>query len=137
MNDLRSSTRTLFPLLSHRLLSSFCPWATYWTIPPFDEAFVEPLLFAFSVACTLLIDASEHPCDDIEKSRHAQISLHFAMPLSGNFAIQAKSVLKSSLNLHFLFGAIFSTGASVTRGTSLTVAVLMLPAGGVNKINSR
>ncbi len=32
------------------------------------------------------------------------------MPLSDNFAIQAKSLLQSSLNFHFLFGAIFQRG---------------------------
>ena len=58
--------------------------------------------------------------DHIEKSITHR--LHCAMPMSGNFAIQAKWLLQSSLDLHFLLGAIFSTGA-----------VLMLPAGGVKK----
>ena len=31
--------------------------------------------------------------------------LHCAMPVSGNFAIQAESLFQSSLNLDFLFGA--------------------------------
>ena len=42
-----------------------------------------------------------------------QITLCHAMPQSGNFAIQAKSLFQSSLNLHFLFGASrFFTGRS-------------------------
>ena len=53
---------------------------------------------------------SVRPPDDIEKS--VTHRLHCAMPLSGNFAIQVKWLLQSSLNLHFLLGAIFSTGAS-------------------------
>ncbi len=57
--------------------------------------------------------AGEHPCDrprsdDIEKS--VTHRLHCAMPLSGNFAIQAKGLLQSSLNLHFLLGTIFFNG---------------------------
>ena len=51
---------------------------------------------------------SVRPPDDIEKT--VTHRLHCAMPLSGNFAIQAKSLLQSSLNLHFLFGAIFFNG---------------------------
>ena len=51
------------------------------------------------------------PPDDMEKS--VAHRLHGAMPLSGNFAIQAKSLFQSSLNLHFLFGASrFFTGGS-------------------------
>ena len=53
---------------------------------------------------------SVRPPDDIEKS--VTQKLHWTMPLSGKFAIQATSLHQSSLNLHFLFGAIFSTGAS-------------------------
>ena len=44
------------------------------------------------------------------------VSLHCAMPQSGNFAIQAKSLFQSSLNLHFLFGAsrLFTGGSAIT-----------------------
>ena len=38
--------------------------------------------------------------------------LHCAMPLSGNVAIHGKSLLQSSLNLHFLFGAMILNGGS-------------------------
>ena len=103
------------------------------------------------MACTLLVPANIRATTRrYRKVRHTQ--LHCAMPLSGNFAIQAKWLIQSSLNLHFLLGAIFFNGGfaislpdnygkqrtlaiiqseSTTHGTSLTVAVLMLPAGGV------
>ena len=118
------------------------------------KASLEPLLFANIAWCVLswCRRTSVRPPDDIEKSvTHRPC----AMPLSGNFTIQAKSLLQ----LHFLFGAIFSTGASpshirriwktarpnylknagdyqigihhpwhVTNGSSVDV-----PAGGVNK----
>ena len=54
------------------------------------------------------------PPDDMEKS--VAHRLHYcAMPLSGNFAIQAKSLFQSSLNLHFLFGAssFFTDGSAI------------------------
>ena len=87
-------------------ITSFCPWATYWTIPPF----VEPLLFVNLAwrALSWCRRTSVRPPNDIEKSIAHR--LHCAMPLSGNFAIQVKSLFQSSLNLHFLFGAISSTG---------------------------
>ena len=43
------------------------------------------------------------------------LGLHYAMPLSGNFAIQANSLILSSLYVHFLFGAIFFNGGSATE----------------------
>ena len=55
----------------------------------------------------------QHPSPS--RSRAIAHRLHCAMPLSGNFAIQARSLLQSSLNLHFLLGAIFSTGAPPSR----------------------
>ena len=50
---------------------------------------------------------------DMEKS--VAHRLHCAMPVSGNFAIQAKSLFQSSLNLHFLFGAsrFFGWGSAI------------------------
>ena len=55
--------------------------------------------------------SSVRPPDDMEKS--VAHRLHYAMPQSGNFAIQATSLFQSSLNLHFLFGASrFFTGGS-------------------------
>ncbi len=62
-----------------------------------------------SVACTLLVQANiVRPPDDIEKS--VTHRLHYAMPLSGNFAIQAKWLLQSSLNLHISSGPFFQRG---------------------------
>ena len=119
------------------------------------KASLEPLHFA-NIACRALSwcrRTSVRPPDDIEKSvTHRPCTI----PLSGNFAIQAKSLPQ----LHFLFGAIFSTGASTSHipriwktaranypknagdypieihhpwHVTITVAVLMLPAGGVKK----
>ena len=56
---------------------------------------------------------------EIVKNLHykcCNLSLHCAMPQSGNFAIQAKSLFQSSLNLHFLFGAsrLFTGGSAIT-----------------------
>ena len=77
----------------------------YWTIPPF----VEPLLFANLAwrALSWCRRTSGRPPDDIEKS--VAHRLHCAMPLSGNLL---SKLLQSSLNLHFLFGAIFFNGGS-------------------------
>ena len=69
---------TSFPLLSHRLLSSFCPWVTYWTIPPFDEAYSSPTLL--SVACTLLVPVNiPATTRRYRKVRHTQITLRHAI----------------------------------------------------------
>ena len=61
----------------------------YWTIP----SFVEPLLFANLAwhALSWCRRTSVRPPDDIEKS--VAHRLHCAMPLSGNFAIQAPPIL--------------------------------------------
>ena len=72
----------------------------YWTIPPF----VETLLFA-NLAWRSLSwcrRTSMRPHDDIEKS--VAHRLHCAMPLSGNFAIQAPPILVKlafSIRRHF------------------------------------
>ena len=62
-----------------------------------------PFRRQLSVACTLLVTSHR-------RYRKVTHRLHCAMPLSGNFAIQAKSRLQSSLIFHFLFGAIFFNG---------------------------
>ena len=105
----------------------------------------------FRSLLSLMLQTSTPP----SHSRAIAHRLHCAMPLSGNFAIQARPILQSSLNLHFLFGAIFFNrgsaipriwktararaqmiektlaiiqSESATHGTWYTVAVLMLPA---------
>ena len=50
------------------------------------------------------LGAGEHPCDHQTISKSPSHRLHWAMPLSGNFAIQATSLLQSSLNsLSYIF----------------------------------
>ena len=77
----------------------------YWTTP----SFVEPLtLRQLSVAGTLLVPANIRATTTrYRKVRRTQITLRQATLLS--------KLLQSSLNLHFLFGAIFSTGALSLR----------------------
>ena len=81
--DVRSNTPPSFPLVTQS--TSFSPWATYWSIPPL----VDPLLFANLAWRTLswCRRTSVRPPDDTEKS--VAHRLHYAMPVSGNFAIQA------------------------------------------------
>ena len=68
---------------------------------------------AFSVACTRLVPANIRATTRrCRKVRHTQATLHHAIFWQLYFAIQAKWLLQSSLNLQFLFGAIFSTGTS-------------------------
>ena len=73
MNDVRSSTRTSFPLLSHRLLSLFCPWA----LRRLRRAVT---LRQLSVACTLLVPANIRATTRrYGKVRHKQITLRHAI----------------------------------------------------------
>ena len=76
---------------------------------------VDPLLFANLAWRTLswCRRTSVRPQDDMEKS--VAHRLPCAMPLSGNFAIQATSLFQSSLNLHFIFGAsrFFAGGSAI------------------------
>ena len=148
MNDVRSSTRTSFPLLSHHLLHFVHgrhtgPSNTSTKSKGSTKASLEPLLFA-NIAWRALSwcrRTSVQPPDDIEKSvTHRPC----AMPLSGYVAIQAKSLLqllrhpisreygKQRVQIIRRTLAIIQS-ESPTHGTSLTVSVLMLPAGGVKK----
>ena len=87
--------------------TTFCLWATYWTIPPL----VDPNLAWRTLSWCRR--TSVRPPDDMEKS--VAHKLQCAMPQSGNFAIQAKFLFQSSLNLHCLFGAsrIFTGGSAI------------------------
>ena len=98
------------PVREHRFRSCHTVYSVYFVHAGLCEGFVEPLLFANLAwrALSWCRRTSVRPPDDIEKS--VTLRLHCAMPLSGNFAIQAKSLLQSSVNLHFLFGAIFFNG---------------------------
>ena len=97
------------PVREHRFRSCNTVYSVYF-VHGLYEGFVELLLFANLAwrALSWCRRTFVRPPDDIEKS--VTHRLHCAMPLSGNFAIQAKYLLQSSVNLHFLFGVIFFNG---------------------------
>ena len=66
-----------------------------------------PTLRHPSVAYTLLVPANIRAITRRYRITEKSVAhrLHCAMPVSGNFAIQAESLFQSSLNLDFLFGA--------------------------------
>ena len=94
---MRSSTRTSFPLLSHHLLSSFVHGRHTGSSHPSTKSKGSTKASLNSYPSpTWCRRTSVRPPDDTEKS--VTHRLHWAMPLSGNFAIQATSLLQSSLN---------------------------------------
>ena len=102
--DVRSSMRTSFPLLSHRLLH-FVHGRLLATGPPILRRALTPR--QLSVACTLLVPANIRATTRRYRKVHrTQITVRHA-------TVRQLCYLNSSNpRLHFLFGAIFFNGDS-------------------------
>ena len=112
--DVRSSMRTSFPLLSHHLLYfvHFCP-----------------LTILAWRALSWCRRTSARPSHDIEKSvaHIGPITLNCAMPLAGNFAIQAPIILVKlafSLRRNFFPRGIYASAISYPENMENSAQVI-------------
>ena len=104
---MRSRMRTSFPLLSHRLLHFVHGQHRLLDHPSFVEPLTLRQLSVAGSAGTLLVPANIRATSTrYRKVRRTQITLRHAI-------VRQSCLAQDSLNLYFLFGAIFSIGAQI------------------------